>query len=163
MKFPMLAVTGITVLLASPHDVEAAAKANAGTAPAATAANALLAPWTGPYGGVPPFDRARVEDLRPALTAGMQQQLAEIEQIAANPAAPTFENTIAALERSGRALDRASTIYGIFTSTLQDDAVQAVEQEMAPKLAAFSDSITQNARLFERIAAVYDDAREIGT
>ena len=63
------------------------------------------------------------------------------------------------MERAGRTLDRVGTVYGIYSSTLNDDAVQAVEREMAPKLAAFSDQITQNAQLFARIAKVYD-ARE---
>ena len=120
-----------------------------------TPGQVLLAPWQGPYGGVPPFDRARVEDLKPALEAGMAGQLAEIDRIARDPAAPTFDNTIAALERTGRALDRASTVYGIYGSTLNDEAVQAVEREMEPKLAAFRDQITQNTALFDRIAKVY--------
>lgn len=123
------------------------------------ASNPLLAPWDGPYGGVPPFDRARPELLGPALEAAMAQNLAEVDRIANVPAPATFENTIAAMERSGRTLDRVSTVYGIFVSSLNDDAVQAVEREMSPKLAAFSDKITQNSKLYARIAAVYD-ARE---
>ena len=122
----------------------------------AAPASALLAPWVGPYGGVPPFDQVKVADLQPALEAGMAQQLAEIDRIANDPAAPTFENTIAAMERTGRTLDRVGTVYDIYSSTLNDDAVQAVEREMAPKLAAFSDQITQNPQLFERISKVYD-------
>ncbi|MCE3285450.1 MAG: Dipeptidyl carboxypeptidase Dcp, partial [Steroidobacteraceae bacterium] len=94
--------------------------------------------------------------------AGMSEQLAEIDRIANDPAAPTFANTIAALERTGRTLDRVSTVYGIYSSTLNDDAVQAVEREMSPKLAAFRDQITQNARLFERIARVYDTRETAG-
>jgi peptidyl-dipeptidase Dcp len=134
----------------------------ADAAETAATANPLLAPWTGPYGGVPPFDKARVELLKPALEAGMAQQLAEIDRIANDPAAPTFENTIAAMERTGRQLDRVATVYGIYSSTLNDEAVQAVEREMAPKLAAFSDQITQNAKLFERIAAVYETREQAG-
>ncbi len=125
-------------------------------------ANPLLAPWTGPYGGVPPFDRIEVADLQPALEAGMTQQLAEIERVANDPAAPTFENTIAAMERTGRMLDRVNTVYGIYSSTLSDAAVQAVEREMAPKLAAFSDRITQNPKLFERIEKVYETRATAG-
>jgi peptidyl-dipeptidase Dcp len=122
-------------------------------------ANPLLAPWIGPFGGVPPFDQAKVEHLKPALEAGMAENLAEVDRIAANPEPATFENTIAAMERSGRMLDRVGTIYGIFGSTLNDEAVQAVEREMEPKLAAFYDQITQNEALFKRIEAVYG-ARE---
>jgi len=128
----------------------------------ATPANVLLAPWTGPYGGIPPFDKVKVADLQPALEAAMTQQLAEIDRIANDPAAPTFENTIAAMERTGRTLDRVSTIYGVYSSTLNDDAVQAVERVMAPKLAEFNDKITQNPKLFERIAKVYDTRETAG-
>jgi peptidyl-dipeptidase Dcp len=137
----------------------------AGPATAATSApaeNPLLAPWSGPFGGVPPFDQAKVEHLKPALEAGMAEELAEIDRITANPEAPSFENTIAAMERAGRTLDRVSTVYGIYSSTLNDEAVQAVEREMAPKLAAFSDQITQNEKLFERIAAVYETREKSG-
>jgi peptidyl-dipeptidase Dcp len=129
---------------------------------AARPGEVLLAPWTGPFGGVPPFDRAQVTDLQPALEAGMAMQLAEIDRIANDPAAPTFDNTIAAMERTGRALDRAANVYGIYSSTLNDEAVQAVEREMAPKLAAFSDQITQNPKLFERIARVYETREQAG-
>ena len=126
---------------------------------ATTVPNPLLAPWDGPYAGVPPFDRARPGQLQPALEAGMAENLAEVDRIASNPAAPTFENTIAAMEGTGRTFRRVSTVYGIFVSNLNDEAVQAVERVMSPKLAAFSDQITQNAKLYERIAAVYE-ARE---
>ena len=122
---------------------------------AAAPASPLLAAWTGPYGGVPPFDKVRVEDFKPALLAGMQAELTEIDSIAANPAAPTFDNTIAAMERSGRSLRRASTIFHVYASTLNDTAVQAVESDVAPLLAAHSDRIVQNERLYRRIDAVY--------
>jgi len=123
---------------------------------AAPPANPLLAQWTGPYGGVPPFDAVRVEHFKPALEAAMAEQLAEIEAIASNPAKPDFENTIAALERSGRTLGRVASLFGVFSSTLSTPEFQAVESEMAPKLAAFSDQITQNEKLFSRLAAVYE-------
>jgi peptidyl-dipeptidase Dcp len=122
-------------------------------------AEPILAPWTGPYGGVPPFDKVKVDAIGPALEVGMARKLAEIELIATNPEPPTFDNTIAAFERAGRTLSRARTIYDVYTSTMSDDAVQAVEREMAPKLAALQDQITQNEPLFRRIAAVYE-ARE---
>src|SRR4030095_11415615 len=122
----------------------------------APAANPLLAKWTGPYGGVPPFDVVKVEQLKPALEAAMAEQLAEIDAITANPAKPDFENTIAALERAGRTLNRVGTIFAVFSSTMSTPDFQAVESEMAPKLAAFSDQITQNEKLFSRVAAVYE-------
>src|SRR6266849_1019061 len=118
-------------------------------------ANPLLVPWTGPWGGVPPFGRFKVSDLKPALETAMAENLAEIDRIAANPAPATFDNTIAEMDRSGHELDRVASIYGVYTSTMNDAEVQAVESEMEPKLAAFNDRIIQNSRLFARIDAVY--------
>jgi len=122
--------------------------------PAAAASNILLKSWAGPFGGVPPFDEATAALLQPALLAGMAEHLAELERIANDPAPPTFANTVAAMERSGRALDRAATVYYTFSATLSDEAVQEVERVIEPKMAAFRDSITQNEKLFARIAAV---------
>ena len=121
--------------------------------------NPLLEAWAGPHGGVPPFDQVRVEDFQPALEAAMAEQLAEVDAIANDPAPPTFENTLAALEGSGRTLSRVSAVYGVFSGTMSTPEFKAVEREMAPKLAAFRDRIVQNAALFKRIAAVYE-ARE---
>ncbi len=121
----------------------------------AAAANPLLERWTGPFHGIPAFDLYRVTHFEPALGAGMAEQLAEIEKIANDPAPPTFENTIAALERSGRTLTRVVRVYGIWSSTLSTPEFQAVEQKMEPKLAAFQDQIFQNQPLFRRIDAVY--------
>ncbi|MBE7516250.1 MAG: M3 family metallopeptidase [Chloracidobacterium sp.] len=118
--------------------------------------NPLLQKWTGPYGGVPPFDKVRLEDFKPALEAAMAENLAEVAAIANDPAKPTFENTIAAMEKTGRTLDRVSTIYGIWSSSKNNDAFSAIEEEMEPKLAAFSSQVYQNAALFKRIEAVYN-------
>ena len=135
----------------------AGAAGSAGSAAEAPAsANPLLAKWTGPYGGVPPLAAAKVEHFVPALEDSMAENLAEIEKIAANPKPPDFENTIAALERTGRKLDRVSTVYAIFQSTMNTPDFQKVETEMEPKLAAHFDKIIQNEKLFARIKAVYD-------
>ena len=150
----MIAATGVAAAVT--------AGAVQATESPATDVNPLLAPWSGPYGGVPPFDQAKVEQLKPGLETGMAEELAEIDRIASNPQAPTFENTLAAMERSGRTLNQVGTVYGIFSSNLNDEAVQAVEREMAPKLAAFNDQITQNEQLFERIAAVYGTRADAG-
>src|SRR5437879_12681631 len=85
---------------------------------AQTSANPLTRPWAGPYGGVPPFDQVKVADFRPGLEAAMAEELAEIEAIANNPAPPTFENTVAAMERTGHAGDRIDTIYGSWRDAL---------------------------------------------
>ncbi|MCA1590079.1 MAG: M3 family metallopeptidase [Acidobacteria bacterium] len=119
-------------------------------------ANPLSAEWAGPYGGVPPFDKARLEDFKPAVETGIKENLAEVEKIALSPEPPTFENTIAALERTGQALHRVQTIYGIWGGNLSTKEFRAVEAEMAPKFAERSDKIYQNAALFKRIETVYN-------
>ena len=121
-----------------------------------TETNPLLAKWEGPYGGIPPFDKVQIPLFKPALEAAMAEQLKEIEQIANNPAAPDFENTIVAFERAGRTLSRVGTLYGVWGATMSNPEYQAVQREMAPRLAAFNDQITQNEALFKRIEAVYN-------
>ncbi|HEX8392610.1 MAG TPA: M3 family metallopeptidase, partial [Longimicrobium sp.] len=153
----LAAATAACATVQNSNDISA--DAPAASAPAAASAhgdNPLLAAWTGPYGGIPPFDKVRVADFKPALEAAMAEQLAEINRIAADPAAPTFENTIAAMERAGRTLDRVSTVYGVWSSTMNGPEFQTVEREMAPRLAAFNDQITGNEALFRRIEAVYN-------
>ncbi|WP_323844602.1 M3 family metallopeptidase [Microbulbifer magnicolonia] len=130
------------------------AVAEAGSATAAS--NILLAEWTGPYGGVPAFDKMRVEDLKPALETAMSKNLAEIDTIASNPAAPTFANTIEELERSGGDLNRVFAYYGIWSANMSSPEFRAIQQEMAPKLADFQSKIVQNDKLFQRVKAVYD-------
>jgi peptidyl-dipeptidase Dcp len=144
---------------ASTLDASADAAASA-PAPAADPNNPLLAEWTGPYGGVPPFDQVRIEHFKPAMEAAMAQELAEVERIANNPQPATFENTIAALERTGRVTSRVGTVYGIWSGNMSTPEFQAVEREMAPRLAAYSDQITQNAALFRRIEAVYNSPQK---
>jgi peptidyl-dipeptidase Dcp len=124
--------------------------------------NPLLAQWTGPYSGVPPFDEVKVEYFKPAFSIAMQENLAEIEQIAGNTVPPTFENTIAALERSGRTLKRIRSIYGIWSGTMSSPEFQSIERQMSPLLAAFSDTIAQNEKLFKRIKTVYTSSDKSG-
>jgi peptidyl-dipeptidase Dcp len=152
MLIMSFAGAGLAVLVA-------AGAASAASPAEAEVHNPLLAPWSGPYGGRPPFDKVKVELFKPALEASMAEALAEVDRIANDPAPPNFENTLAALERAGRTLDRVSNIFGVYSSTMSTPDFQKVEEEMAPRLAAFSDQITQNEKLFKRIAAVYD-ARE---
>src|SRR4051812_9338980 len=117
-----------------------------GSAPVAS--NPLLDPWEGPWAGVPPFGKFKAADIRTALEKGMTDALAEIDRIADETHPPDYENTIVALERAGLPLDRASTMFSIFVSTMNDDEMQKVEADMSPKLAAFNDKIVQNQKLF---------------
>lgn len=123
---------------------------------ASQAANPLLAPWSGPLGGVPPFDAARVELFQPALEAAMTEALAQVDAIANNPEPASFDNVIAALERSGRTLGRVIAVYNLYGNNLSTPEFQAVEREMEPRLAAYRDRINQNEALFRRVAAVYE-------
>ncbi len=118
--------------------------------------NPVLAPWGGPHGGAPSFSAIRPEDFGPALDEAMARYKAEQAAIADHPEPANFANTLEALERAGRDFDRAATLMGLYTSALNDAAMQAVEREAAPILAAFSDSIFHDAALFARIQAVYD-------
>jgi peptidyl-dipeptidase Dcp len=118
-------------------------------------ANPLLDEWTGPHGGIPRFDKVTVEAFKPAMMTGMDLNRVEIATIAGNSAAPSFENTFAALDDSGRPFKRATQIYHIYTSTMNDKRMQAVEAEMEPLLSAFGDEIVQNEALFARLKTVY--------
>ncbi|WP_299945393.1 M3 family metallopeptidase [uncultured Microbulbifer sp.] len=125
-------------------------------ASAQQAGNILLAEWTGPYGGVPAFDKMRLEDLKPAIEKGIELNLAEIDAITADPAEPTFANTIVPLERGGAELGRVFSYYGIWSGNLSSPEFRKIQQELAPQLAEFESKITQNAQLFKRVKAIYD-------
>ncbi len=118
--------------------------------------NPLVAEWSGPYGGVPPFDKVKLEYFKPALEAGMKELLDETEKIASSSDAPTFDNTIAAMERTGRMMDRVGQLYGVWSGTMSTPDFREIQKEMAPKLAALSDKIVQNEKLFKRIEAIYN-------
>ncbi|HZE89427.1 MAG TPA: M3 family metallopeptidase, partial [Verrucomicrobiae bacterium] len=121
-----------------------------------TTNNVLLAPWSGSHGGVPAFDRMDLAALRPALETGMARNLEEIDAIAGNREAPSFRNTIAAMERAGRDLDRVLTYWGIWGGNLSTPEFRKIQAEMAPKLAEFNTKFIQNAALFARIKQVYE-------
>ncbi|WP_372792599.1 M3 family metallopeptidase [Lutibacter sp.] len=120
--------------------------------------NILLQEWTGPYGGVPAFDKMNINDVKNALEVGMQENLEEIDAITANSDAPTFENTIVAMEKAGETLDRVQKYYGLISSNLSSPEFREIQNEMAPKLSEFSSKISQNKKLFDRIKTVYDNS-----
>jgi peptidyl-dipeptidase Dcp len=132
--------------------------ATAFVAACAEPGSVLLAEWTGPYSGVPAFDQMDLTALKPALEAGMALQLEEIDAIAANPEPPTFENTILAMERAGRDLDRVLAYWGIWRGNLSTPGFREIQREMSPKLAEFRTTIRQNEALFARVRAVYEGA-----
>ncbi|KZC18050.1 dipeptidyl carboxypeptidase [Rhodanobacter sp. FW510-R12] len=136
----------------------AASAASAGTtAPAAPAmtSNPFYSASTLPF-QAPPFDRIKDADYQPAIEEGMRQHLAEIEKIANDPAAPTFENTFVAMEKSGAMLNRVMAVFGAVTGANTDDALQKVQEDEAPRLAAHQDAIHLNGKLFQRVEAIYN-------
>jgi peptidyl-dipeptidase Dcp len=124
-------------------------------------ANPLLESWTGPF-EAPPFDRLRSDHFRPAFEAALAEQRAEIAAIAADPAPPTFANTIEALERSGRGLDRVASVFFNLAGSDANDALEAIEREMAPILARRRSEIYLDDALFARVAALSERRGELG-
>ena len=108
------------------------------------------------YLNTPDFGSIKVEHYKPAFYEAMRIHSAEIDSIANNPEAPTFENTIVAMERSGQALNRVSAIFFALTSADTNDELQAIEEEITPKLSAHYDSISMNDALFQRVKTLYE-------
>ncbi|HEX4861070.1 MAG TPA: M3 family metallopeptidase, partial [Rhizomicrobium sp.] len=149
MRSLYLGAAAVAVLAAySAPSLAAAAAAAASANPFAQASPLPL--------HAPPFDRIKDSDYEPGFEQGMKEQLAEIDKIANNKAAPTFENTIVALEKSGRMLDRVSQAFFGVVQANTNDALDKVQEDEAPKLAAHQDAIALNAKLFARVKAVYD-------
>jgi len=117
--------------------------------------NPFAKPSTLPF-QAPPFDKIKDSDYLPAMEEGMKQQLAEIDAIANDPAAPTFDNTIVAMEKSGRLLDRSTTTFFNVVGANTDDALDKVQATVAPELAAHQDAIYLNPKLWARVKAVYE-------
>ena len=124
-------------------------------------ANPLLAPWQAPY-GLPPFAAVRAEHFAPAFAEAMGEHTAEIEAIAASSEAPTFVNTVAALDRAGRSLARIGDLFANLASSETSPALQAAQRDMAPLLAAHDSRIYTHAGLFARIDALHVDRERLG-
>jgi len=122
----------------------------------------LLQVWTGPYEGVPPWDRVTAPKLKTALLEAIDLRRAEISAIADNPEPPTFANTLVAQQMAGEPLQRANALYGVMTSNIGSEDYQAVDREVSPLLSAASDEINFNERLFARVKAVADSAAAAG-
>ncbi len=121
----------------------------------------FAAPSTLPY-GLPPFDKISDADFRPGFEAGMREQREEIDAIAHNSEPANFDNTILAMERSGRMLSRVATVFFNLSSSNSNDEIDAIEAEMAPKLSAHQDAIYLDADLFARIKTLYDSRDTLG-
>jgi len=109
----------------------------------------------------PPFDKIKDSDYQPAIEEGMKQQLEEVKKIAENPASPTFENTLVALEKSGQLLSRVALVFNAITSANTNPALQKIQEEEAPRLAAHRDAIYLNAKLFQRVKSIYEKRNQL--
>ncbi len=170
MKISRLAVTGLALLMlgacgGGEQDETAATAADQqgviSVSDAELAGNPFLEVWDTPY-GVPPFAAIRNEHYLPAFKKGILEQRADVEAIVGNPDAPTFENTIVALEASGELLTKVNRTFGNITNTELDDELRALEVEINPMLTRENDAILMNADLWARIEAVYDRKDDVG-
>ncbi|WP_246022650.1 peptidyl-dipeptidase Dcp [Filimonas effusa] len=150
-KIPLFILTASVSMMISCDSNNKNAKAGSDSL---TASNPFYAPSKLPF-GVPDFGKIKDSDFKPAMEAGIKEQQAEVQKIADNTAAPDFENTIVALEKSGQLLSRANHVFDLLTSANTNPTLQAVQEEMAPKLAANRDAIYLNSKLFSKVSALY--------
>jgi peptidyl-dipeptidase Dcp len=122
----------------------------------------ILRPWTGPYDGVPPWDKIKAADFPAAFAAAMVSSKKEFEALLANPAAPTFENTITARELSGQDVGRLFSVWGVYSSNLSNDGIQKIQEEWEPKISAFFTEQALDARYFMRVKTLYDQRATLG-
>ncbi|VXC92257.1 Peptidase M3 [Sphingomonas sp. T1] len=128
----------------------------------APSANPLLADWTGPAGGVPPWDKVRPELFPQAFETTLAERTAEYRKIADNPAKPTFANTIVPMQLAGKRYGQVMTLFGVMTGNMNTPAYQKLDREWSPKFSAASDAITFDKPLFARIQAIYDARNSSG-
>ncbi|WP_426267901.1 M3 family metallopeptidase [Sphingomonas sp. LHG3443-2] len=160
----LLLLAGCATVPAAEPAATAPAVADAAPVAAAPAVpdNVLLADWTGPYGGVVPWDKVKVSDFAPALTFAIDEQRREYRAIADNAEAPTFANTIEAMQKAGNRLDRVTSVFGVYTDNLSTPEIQALDKEWSPKLSAAGDEITLDPKLFARIETLYNNRAGLG-
>ena len=123
--------------------------------------NSITAPWTGPYGGVPAWDKVKSSEFPAAFEAVMASVKADFEAVVANRAAPTFENTITALQKETLS-DRVMPIWGVYVSNLSSNEIRRIQGEWSPKLSAFFNELTLDPRYFARVKALYDQRNALG-
>ena len=141
---------------------DAVALAGAQAATQAVPNNVLLQDWTGPYDGVPPWDKVTPALFPPAFQYSIDEQRREYQAIANNPEAPTFANTIEASERAGQRLGRVLSVFGVHTDNLSTPEIQAIDKEWSPKLTAAFDEITLDPKLFARVETLYNSRASLG-
>jgi peptidyl-dipeptidase Dcp len=157
----MLLATTAILSMAAPGSV-AIAQAPVSSAAVSVPSNILLADWTGPYDGVPPWDKVTPSLFPQAFQFAIDEQRREYLEIANNPAAPTFENTIEAMEKAGRRLGRVESVFSVMTNNMSTPEYQALDKEWSPKLTAAYDEINLNEKLFQRVKSLYDRKASLG-
>jgi len=151
MKRALLAATTALVMLSS----------NTSCRHEQATENPFFIAWDTPY-GIPPFDQIRPEHYVPAFERAMSLQNAEIDAIASDKSTPTFANTIEAYDRTGSELERVGSVFGMLSESDSNTEMQAIQQELMPRLSAHEDAILMNGKLFDRIAAVYEGREGMG-
>ena len=162
MKTFLLGGAAAIAFAAASPAIAADQNAASSAATAVVPDNILLKKWTGPYDGVPPWDQVKPAQFGQAFQFGIDEMLAEIDVIANNVEYPSFENTIEAMEKAGERLDYVQSIFGVYSSNLSTPEVQAINKEWSPKLSAAYDKINLNAKLFDRIAKLYEHRDHVG-
>ncbi len=154
MKKTLMMAAGLAVVLGACNSSKKSDMAGKDTP------NPFFTEYTTPF-GVPPFDQIKFEHYKPAFLKGMQEHAAEVDSIANNPQEATFENTIVALDQSGKLLNKVSYAFSGEASINTNDSIQALEQELSPLLSRHSDDILLNAKLFARIKSVFDNQAKL--
>jgi peptidyl-dipeptidase Dcp len=151
-RFPILFSIAMATIISSCNNKETGEQSNS--------SNPLLQASTLPY-QAPAFDKIKDSDFEPAIEQGMKEQQAEMQKIADNPEAPTFENTLVAMEKSGQLLSRVNMVFNVLTGANTNDSLQKIQEAVAPKLAAHQDAIYLNSKLFKRVDALYQKRNEL--
>lgn len=140
----------------------AAATVQASAPAAAVSTNVLLQDWTGPYDGVPAWDKVAPAQFPEAFQTSIEEVLGEADRIANNPDKPTFANTIEAMEKAGQRLDRVQSLFGVMTDNMSTPEYQALDKDWSPKLSAAYDKINLNGELFARVAGLFELRDSLG-
>ena len=162
VRLSMLLASTAMLMGYSSMTIAAETTAQPAAAPAPTGDNPMLAPWTGPYEGVPPWDKLDPERFPDAFTKGMAEVKAEVQAVMDNPAEPTFENTHVPMMQAGETMDRVFALWGVQTSNKSNDRVEDIDAEWSPKLTKFYTELFLEPKLFARYKAVYDKRNSSG-
>lgn len=165
MRLPLTALFASTTLLtgcATMSDTATTETAPPAAEAAKPAGNALTANWTGPYGGVPPWDKMRPDLFPDAFTAAMAEVKADVDAIINNPAPPTFENTHVPMMLAGATMDRVFSLWGVQTSNVSNARVEEIDAEWSPKISTFYTELMLQPKLVARYKAVYDARKTSG-